>query len=896
MRVGLFTCVCIQIMIWIAILAEAVNGIVLKASDNWTDVGVLFGLQLVNGLVGWFEERKASDAIAALKKSLAPMAHVKRDGKWSELAAVELVPGDIVSLVLGGAIPADCRIMEGQGAISVDQAALTGESMPVKMKAGDTAKMGSSVSTGECEAIVVATGAQTFFGKTAHMISSVDKMGHVQYILWLVALVLTVASVLVVASILTYLLVKGQSFFKSLSVCVVILVASIPIAQEVVCTSTLAIGARHLASAKSGGAIVSRLAAIEELAGMQILCSDKTGTLTTGKLEMQKPLVLAHEGVMDSDVVRAAMLAAKWHEKPRDAIDRLIDGAKSEHDRAFLQRHEQLDYEPFDPTTKRTLSTVRARSGGAVFKVVKGAPQVVIDMCNGGSADLVAATSKVAELAERGVRALAVAWSVQAEGGWDLLGILTFLDPPRHDTALVIRQAHELGIQVKMVTGDQRAIAKDTCSKLALGTNVLTMDDVPGGTGNGRFGEMCLHADGFAEVFPEHKFDIVETMRKGKWTVGMTGDGVNDAPALKRADCGIAVQGATDAARAAADIVLTSDGLSTIITAIVKAREIFHRLRNYVIYRVACTIQLVCFFFFAVLVINNFSGWGDGDVTPVGRNSSGTATFSPTIPSTRDDTDYNDGNWKGAPETYFMLPVFALVLITILNDGTIISIAYDNVEPSHEPEVWRLERVFVIAAVLGFVACVSSLLLCYEGTLAPKGESFIFNHWLGFDKAAEKNPLTYYQLQALLYLKISLSDFLTVFSARTQGFFFSRRPGTPLLCAAGFSMTVSTLLAAYWPFGAKMDGLASALGGVGWHYIGLVWLYCIAWWLIQDAAKVAAYAVLNLYSKHCGMLCGGGPNVEEVRNLADYSNRRQSLASEERSISLRHSMRHKQIA
>jgi H+-transporting ATPase len=582
--------------------------------------------------------------VQALKDSLSPKAHVKRDGEWHELNARELVPGDLVSLALGCTVPADCQVL-GPKQIYCDQAALTGESLPVKIDVGDKAKMGSNVTTGECDAVVTGTGDKTFFGKTAKLIAGVHETGHFQKVLYKITGVLMGMSLVLTGIILASLIISNVNALEALGICVVLLVASIPIAMQVVCTSTMAIGSRKLAEKK---AIVTRLAAIEELAGMNMLCSDKTGTLTLGKMQMQDILVYAYadasadigllaaggagagagaQSLQSADILRFACLAAKWYEPPRDAIDRLVIGSaeSGEYGDIFgeLDDFEHIDYMPFDPKYKRTESQVRSRSDQSVeYKVTKGAPQVILSMCSSCPSEQTHAISnKISELAARGIRSLgiAVCKAQVVEGGaaaaaaaaaapageteeggdvevgftnWRFIGILTFLDPPRHDTKQTIERALNLGIDVKMITGDQVAIAKETCFQLGMGTNIRGTELIPDGeTASSadaiRFEEIIVELDGFAEVFPEHKYQIVDTFRKIGYRCGMTGDGVNDAPALKRADIGIAVQGATDAARAAADIVLTQEGLSVIIDAIYISRKIFKRMKNYVTYRIA---------------------------------------------------------------------------------------------------------------------------------------------------------------------------------------------------------------------------------------------------------------------------------------------------------------------
>jgi H+-transporting ATPase len=644
--------------------------------DDWIDVIVLLLLQFLNVFLGFFEElkvrklqhsaerthpcppadaghRQAGSAIAALKDQLKPEAIVKRGNRVYNMNATLLVPGDRIILSAGAAVPADCTLCEGKP-LQVDQAALTGESLPVTMYPGDVPKMGSTITRGESEAIVTGTGAETFFGKTAALIEGVDELGHFEKVLREIMWMLVGAGSIVTLIVLVYLLAAGNSFLSVLSFCVVLLIASIPIAMRVVCVTTLAIGCGELAAEK---AIVARISSIEEMAGMTILCSDKTGTLTLNKMVLQNDLPVFCPGINRQDVLVAAALAAKWWEPPKDALDTLVLGAV---DVAKLAEYKQVDYTPFNPTIKRTEAIIQ-RKDGSTFKVMKGAPQILLEMAENRAEISEAVDAKVMELAKRGIRSLAVSCTKDEHSGWIFMGIMTFLDPPRPDTKHTIDAAREFGVAVKMITGDHKTIAIETCRQLGMGTNVLGAERLPVVEAKeleemktlGRdYGGLVEQSDGFAQVFPEHKYLLVEALRQRGHIVGMTGDGVNDAPALKRADVGIAVQGATDAAQAAADIVLTEPGLSTIVTAIVTARKIFQRMKNFVIYRVACTEQLLVFFFISCIL-------------------------------------YNPNKYDSTWPNYFDIPVIALVTITILNDGTIISISYDNVEASMMPEKAR---------------------------------------------------------------------------------------------------------------------------------------------------------------------------------------------------------------
>jgi H+-transporting ATPase len=790
-------------MIWVACGVELLI-------EDWTDFWILLSLQFINASVSFYEAARAGDAVAALKAALKPAAVVKRDGRWANISAALLVPGDLVTLAAGAAVPADC-IVNG-GSIDVDQAALTGESLPVSMLAGDRPKMGSTVSRGEVEATVEYTGARTFFGKTAAMIQSVEQVSNIQRVLIRIMIFLLAISFVLCGLCLAYLLLRGEPFLHSIAYVVVLLVASIPIAMEVVTTTTMALGSRELSQRN---AIVSRLAAIEELAGMSMLCSDKTGTLTLNKMVIQAHTPVFQEGLTQTDILRYAALAARWNEPPKDALDTLVLGAFEAHLPELDASYEQLEYVPFDPHIKRTEATIRATADGSEFRVTKGAPDVLLHLlpeaereaAASGDATCVAARVEAAveELAHRGIRSLAVAHTVGGpDGEWRMLGMLTFLDPPRPDTAETLARAREYGIDIKMVTGDHKAIARETCRQLGLGDNILGPDGLPCLTEDGRppadlgnYAPLILGADGFAQVFPEHKFLIVEALRRAGYAVGMTGDGVNDAPALKKADIGIAVQGSTDAARAAADIVLTSPGLSVIIDAIAVSRCIFQRIQNFVIYRVACTLQLLCFFFIALLAFH---------------------------PSRYDAA--NSGGKLGWPE-YFDLPVVALILITLLNDGTIISIAYDRVQPSKHPETWHLPTLYCVAALLGAVACASSVALLHA-TLDSHNEA-------GAWRSVGLPRLTIEQVKTIVYLKVSLSDFLTLFAARTRGFFCAHAPGGKLVAAAALAMGVSTCFAVTWPFGTELVAISPGV-------VALVWAYVLLWWLLQDAAKAALYA------------------------------------------------------
>merc|ERR1719443_506044 len=608
-------------MIFFAAAIEASIG-------NYPDMGILLFINFANASIGFYETTKAADAVDALKKSLKPKATVKRDGKWQVIDGTTVVPGDMVLLASGSAMPADCRVNTQDEKrskipdfaiqqIDVDQAALTGESLPVTLYEGDKTLMGSTVVRGETEGTVEFTGINTFFGKTAALLADTEELSNVQYLLITIVRNLTILSLVMCFMVMIYVNTIVP-FMEALSFAVVLMVASIPMAMEIVTTTTLALGSKELTK---HGAIVTRLAAIEDMAGMAILCSDKTGTLTLNEMHIQEHTPVYSQGENQYSLLRLAAMAAKWHEPARDALDKLVLGCETNPngvDLKSMECIEQLDYLPFDPIIKRTEGTVKDKSqkinGGATFKTSKGAPQVLlklVEQAGGCDAAMKKAIEKdVTDLGKRGIRAIAVA-KTDEQGVWRMMGLLTFLDPPRPDTKETVRLSKENGVAVKMITGDHLLIAMETARVLDMGDCIQSAEGLPlldpktkaKPENLGRdYGDKFLAADGFAQTYPEHKYLIVEGLRELGYRVGMTGDGVNDSPALKRADVGIAVFGATDAAKAAADIVLTTPGLSTIVEGILISRRIWCRVRSFLTYRIAATLQLITFFFISVFL------------------------------------------------------------------------------------------------------------------------------------------------------------------------------------------------------------------------------------------------------------------------------------------------------
>jgi H+-transporting ATPase len=725
---------------------------------HWLDFGIILVLLVSNALVGFWEERQAGNAIAALKATLAVKATVKRDGKWSNPDARELVPGDVVRVHLGDIVPADARLLAG-GPVQVDESALTGESLPATRKLGDAVFSGSIIRRGEVEAMVYATGTKTYFGKTAQLVSEAKTVSHFQLAVLKIGDYLIVFAVALVAVIVTVALFRGDRVLTTLQFALVLLVAAIPVAMPTVLSVTMAVGARLLAKEQ---AIVTRLAAIEELAGVDILCSDKTGTLTQNKLTLGDPFCVS--GVAAKDVILSAALASRAEDK--DTIDlAVIGGLKSDQD---LKGYQVIHFQPFDSVQKRTEATVKGPDGKE-FKVSKGAPQMILGMSSDAAAVKPAVDKAVDEFARRGFRSLGVA---RADGGgaWKLVGVVPLFDPPREQARATIASAREMGVEVKMVTGDQVAIARETARQLGMGADILDASGL-GDTKHhesAQAAEAIEKADGFAQVFPEHKFHIVDVLQQRGHIVGMTGDGVNDAPALKKADCGIAVSGATDAARAAASIVLLAPGLSVIIHAIKESRKIFQRMNSYAMYRITETLRVLLFMTLAILVFN-----------------------------------------------FYPVTAVMIVMLALLNDGAILSIAYDDVHYKNKPEAWNMRLVLGVSTVLGVAGVVSAFGLFYLGER-------VFH-------------LDRDHIQTLMYLKLSVAGHLTIFLTRTRGPLWSTRPAWILLVAVCGTQLLATLIAVYGLF----------MSPLGWGWALLVWGYALAWWLVNDRAKLLAYRVFD---------------------------------------------------
>ncbi len=642
---------------WMIEAAVILSGVV----RHWLDFGVILLLLCTNAVVGFWEEHQAGNAIAALKSQLAVNARVRRDGVWSDPKVADLVPGDVVRLRLGDIVPADARLLAGDP-IEVDQSALTGESLPVTRDSGGAVFSGSIVRQGETDAIVYATGTKTYFGKTAALVEQAKTVSHFQKAVLKIGDYLIILAVVLVAVIVGFAISRHDPLLDTFEFALVLLVAAIPVAMPTVLSVTMAVGARLLSKKQ---AIVTRLAAIEELAGVDILCSDKTGTLTENKLTLGDPFCLG--GLAADEIVLDAALASRAEDK--DTIDLTVIGGVK--DAKSLRSFDVVHFTPFDPVHKHTEATVEGKDGKQ-FSVAKGAPQVILEMSKNAAAVKPAVEKAIAGFAARGFRSLGVA-RADTKDNWRFLGVLPMFDPPRPTAKSTLADAKAMGVNVKMVTGDQVAIAQEMARELGLGTNILsaaTLGD-PQKKATPAQANDIESADGFAEVFPEHKYHIIEALQEAGHIVGMTGDGVNDAPALKKADCGIAVSGATGAARAAASIVLMTTGLTVIVDAIEESRRIVQRMNSYAIYRVAETLRILFFMTLAILAFN-----------------------------------------------FYPLTAVMIVMLALLNDGAILAIAYDNVIYKKKPEAWNMGLVLKIASVLGVIGVISTFGLFLIGEVA----------------------------------------------------------------------------------------------------------------------------------------------------------------------------------
>ena len=593
---------------------------------------------------------------------------------------------------------------KGNSIIASDQSAITGESLAVDKFMGDTVYYTTGCKRGKAYGLVTASAKGSFVGRTATLVQGAQDQGHFK------AIMNNIGTSLLVLVVFWIIAAWIGGFFRGLQIAtpenssvnllhyvLILLIVGVPVGLPVVTTTTLAVGAAYLAEEK---AIVQKLTAIESLAGVDILCSDKTGTLTANQLSIREPYTA--EGVDVNWMMAVAALASSHNVKSLDPIDKVTILTLKRYPKArdILQEGwKTIKYTPFDPVSKRI--TTEVEKDGVRYIAAKGAPKAILNLsnCSKETADFY--RDKATEFARRGFRALGVAVK-EGNNEWQLLGMLPMFDPPREDTAQTIAEAQVLGLQVKMLTGDAIAIAKETCKMLALGTKVYNSDRlIHGGLSGTTQHDLCEKADGFAEVFPEHKYQVVEMLQQRGHLTAMTGDGVNDAPSLKKSDCGIAVEGATEAAQAAADIVFLAPGLSTIVSAIKIARQIFQRMKAYIQYRIALCLHLEIYLVTSMIIIN---------------------------------------------ET---IRVELIVFLALFADLATVAVAYDNAHYEPRPVEWQLPKIWIISVILGIMLAIGTWII--RGTLFLPGGGIVQK---------------YGNIQEILFLEVSLTENWLIFVTR----------------------------------------------------------------------------------------------------------------------------------
>ncbi|MEJ2760341.1 MAG: plasma-membrane proton-efflux P-type ATPase [Gammaproteobacteria bacterium] len=782
--------------------------------EKWEDFGIILLMLMINVSLDFFQEHRALNALQALKQRLAKEVTVRRDGEFQRIPVRELVPGDIVKLRIGDIVPADVQLLEGDYLL-IDQAALTGESLPVSKEAGEVAYANTVVKQGEMLAAVVNIGMHTRFSSVVALVAEAQRKerSHFQKMVIHIGNFLIVVTVVLVLIIVMVALFRHEAFLEIARFALVLTVAAIPVALPAVLSVTMAVGAMNLARRQ---AIVSQLTAIEELAGVDIFCADKTGTLTRNRMEVAEPVVL--EGFTPDDLFLCAVLASR--RENNDPIELpIFDYLEKKLPEAPVQDYRQSSFEPFDPVRKRTEAEVE--HDGEHFTAVKGAAQVLMGMAELEDEEAGKLNETVDQLASKGYRTLAV--GRRREGmPLELIGLIPLYDPPREDSREVIDEMHSLGVKVKMVTGDNLAIAKEIGRILGLEQRTIRSVQLSGAASNEllalvetlaaavyrrlkgevsakearRFAaevmedlktmydtrllerefihthesaivEMIEEVDIFAEVVPEDKYRIVDTLQKGGHIVSMTGDGVNDAPALKKADCGFAVDSATDAARAAADVILTAPGLSVINEAMQQARITFARMKSYATFRIAETIRIILFMTLSIVVF-----------------------------------------------AFYPITALMIILLALLNDLPILAIAYDNTKVHEKPVRWRMQELLTVSSALGIAGVVASFVLYF--LLREQGFSDDM-------------------IRTFLFLKLIVAGHSTLYVTRAESWFWRRPWPSPLLLGATFGTEIlGTVIAVYGIF----------VTPIGWTYALLMWAYALVWFVFNDAVKMLVYRLL----------------------------------------------------
>ena len=796
---------------WMIEIAALLSAMVQK----WEDFSIILVMLLVNAGLDFMQEHRALNALKALKAKMDQQVTVLREAAFNRISARELVPGDIIKLRIGDIVPADVQLLSGDFLL-IDQAALTGESLPVSRNVNEVAYANTIVKQGEMLAVVINTGSNTHFSSVVSLVAKaqLEERSHFQKMVIQIGNFLIIITVSLVLLIIMVSLFRHEDFLEIARFALVLTIAAIPVALPAVLSVTMAVGAMNLARKQ---AIVSKLTAIEELAGVDIFCSDKTGTLTENRMQVAEPVVLG--GHNKNELFELAALASKLENN--DPIELPIFHYIEENlPDVDLNSFKQIHFTPFDPVGKRTEAEIE--SGNQHFTVVKGAAQVLINMAALPDEEIAVINQLVDQLASKGYRTLAVGKKTGDEA-LDLIGLIPLYDPPRSDSKQVIADMRNYGVRVKMVTGDHMAIAKEVGQLLGLEGEAIRSHQLTGSgsqellalaaamasaiyerlnhdvshaqarqfadevmesvkqlydtrlldrefihTHESAIIDMIEDVDLFAEVVPEDKYLIVETLQKGGHIVAMTGDGVNDAPALKKADCGFAVSNATDAARAAADIILTAPGLSVINDAIKQARITFERMKSYSIFRIAETIRIILFMTLAIVVFN-----------------------------------------------FYPITALMIIVLALLNDIPILAIASDNTRVDPNPVRWNMKEILTISSVLGIAGVISSFLLFYILLEMEYSEEMI---------------------QSMFFAKLVIAGHGTIYNTRTDGWFWQKPYPSWLLFNATFSTRIlGTLIAVYGIF----------ITPIGWEHAMWMWLYALSWFVFNDIVKVVTYSLLR---------------------------------------------------
>ena len=625
--------------------------------QRYSDLYIVAGLLVFNSILGFVEEQKASSAVEALKQKLQVNARVLRDGLWKTVPARELVPGDIVRTRVGDFVPADVKIIDGE--LEVDQSALTGESMGIEKKPSDVLYSGSIVKRGESNGIVISTGVKTYFGRTAELVELAKPKLHMEEVVsnvvrWLLVIVVALVAVVVVVS--TF---KAINLLDVLPIVLVLLLSAIPVALPAMFTVSMAVGSMELAKK---GVLVTRLSASEDAATMNVLCADKTGTITMNKLSITQVMPL--NGFTEKEVTLYGALASQ--EANQDPIDlAFITKAKQENlsYNSFIQKA----FVPFDPKTRRTEALVQNR--GQEFRVMKGAVNIVAQACGLDANATKELEKQVEEFAAKGYRTLAVA-RTDFQNEPKLVGLVMLYDVPRPDSKQLIQELNKLGISVKMLTGDALPIAREIAKDIGLGENAIKASDLKGLISENAIeaAQAAEKSDGFAEIYPEDKYTIVKSLQAEKHVVGMTGDGVNDAPALRQAEVGIAVSNATDVAKGAASVVLTSEGLTSIVDLVKNGRVIYERITAWILSKIIRTLQIAIFVVLSFMITGNY-----------------------------------------------VVSAFAIILYFFMTDFVKISLSTDNLRWSDKPDTWNITSLVKVSVILSVLVIAESFGLLYIG-------------------------------------------------------------------------------------------------------------------------------------------------------------------------------------